>query len=200
MASFHKLTGTLAPLPESDVDTDQIIPARFLKVTTKDGLGKALFADWRYHEDGSEKAGFVLNRPEYAGATLLLAGANFGCGSSREHAPWALVSYGFRAVIAPSFADIFANNSLKNGLLPIVATPLFCERVLAAVTQDPSFKLTIDLEAQLTIAGPLGDEPFTIDGFARRCLLDGVDELGYLLAHAQRIDAYESAHATPQQP
>jgi len=193
MASFQTLTGTVAPLPENDVDTDQIIPARFLKVTTKDGLGRALFADWRYDESGAEKAGFVLNRPAHRGASILLAGANFGCGSSREHAPWALVSYGFRAVVAPSFADIFKNNSLKNGLLPVVASPAFCERLLAAVTRDPAFVVTVDLEAQTVSAGALGDETFTVDAFARRCLLDGVDELGYLLAQGSRIDAYEAS-------
>ena len=197
MASFHTHTGRVAPLPESDVDTDQIIPARFLKVTTKDGLGKALFADWRYDESGAEKPGFVLNRPECAGASILLAGANFGCGSSREHAPWALVSYGFRVVIAPSFADIFKNNALKNGLLPVAVTPAFCERLLAAVALHPSRELTVDLEAQRVYAGALGDESFAVDSFARRCLLDGVDELGYLLAQAPHIDAYEAARANP---
>src|SRR5258706_16265023 len=135
MATFHTHTGRIAPLPQSDVDTDQIIPARYLKVTTKDGLGKALFADWRYDEGGAPRAGFVLNRPEHAGASVLLAGANFGCGSSREHAPWALASYGFRAVIAPSFADIFQNNALKNGPLPVAGAPAFCERFLPTGTR-----------------------------------------------------------------
>ncbi len=195
MASFTTLTGSVAPLPVADVDTDQIIPARFLKVTTKDGLGKALFADWRYEENGAEKPDFVLNRAQHRAASILLAGANFGCGSSREHAPWALVSYGIRAVIAPSFADIFKNNALKNGLLPVAVSPAFCERLLAVVTRDPSFNVTVDLETQKVSAGALGDESFTVDGFARRCLLDGVDELGYLLAQAPAIEAFESARA-----
>jgi 3-isopropylmalate/(R)-2-methylmalate dehydratase small subunit len=175
-------------LPRENVDTDQIIPGRFLKVTDKQGLGKALFSDWRYDADGKPRVDFVLNRPEAQGCTILVAGDNFGCGSSREHAPWALVDYGFRAVISTRVADIFKNNALKNGLLPIVLEPAAVAKLLAA----PGAKVTIDLEAQ-SVALPDGAKAsFAIDGFSRYCLMNGVDELGFLLSQEEAIAKFES--------
>jgi 3-isopropylmalate/(R)-2-methylmalate dehydratase small subunit len=194
VASFQSITSTLAPLTAQDVDTDQIIPARFLKVTSRDGLGSALFADWRYDSNGEPRRDFVLNDPAYAGAQILLAGANFGCGSSREHAPWALVGFGFRAIIAPSFADIFRNNALKNGLLPVALPAAVCEDLVSRVARDPRLRATVDLEAQeVRVEGEGRGHAFAVDPFARRCLLDGVDEMGYLLSHAREIDAFERA-------
>ena len=176
-------------LPVENVDTDQIIPARFLKATSKVGLGTKLFADWRFAADGQPKADFVLNQPAAAGAAVLIAGDNFGCGSSREHAPWALVDYGFRAVVSTSIADIFRNNSLKNGLLPVVVSPAFHQKLLAS----PGATVSVDLESQ-TISGPDGtSEKFPVDSFARYCLLNGVDELGFLLAQNDAISAFEAA-------
>ncbi len=177
-------------LPRENVDTDQIIPARFLKVTDKKGLGKVLFTDWRYQADGAPKPDFVLNRPEAQGCRILVAGDNFGCGSSREHAPWALVDYGFQAVISTRIADIFRNNALKNGLLPIVLDADSVQKLLAA----PGAKVRIDLEAQ-TVALPDGTAAsFPIDGFSKYCLLNGVDELGFLLGQEASIGAYEATH------
>jgi 3-isopropylmalate/(R)-2-methylmalate dehydratase small subunit len=177
-------------LPQENVDTDQIIPARFLKVTDKKGLGKALFSDWRYGPDGAPKPDFVLNRPEAQGARVLVAGDNFGCGSSREHAPWALVDHGFQAVISTRIADIFRNNALKNGLLPIVVDPASHAKLLAA----PGATVRIDLEAR-TLTLPDGSKlEFPVDDFSRYCLLNGVDELGFLLAKQDAIAAYERAH------
>ena len=195
MPVFTRLTARAVALPINDIDTDQIIPARFLKVTDKQGLGKSLFADWRYLPDGSPRPEFALNRPDAAGAQILLAGHNFGCGSSREHAPWALVGFGFRAVVSTSFADIFRNNALKNGLLPVPVDPATHARLLAARAADPSLEITVDLEAQeLTLADGTR-APFPVDPFARSCLLQGVDELGYLLNFEPQIRAYEAAHA-----
>jgi 3-isopropylmalate/(R)-2-methylmalate dehydratase small subunit len=174
-------------LPNENVDTDQIIPARFLKTTEKKGLGKALFSDWRYGPDGAPRPDFVLNRPEAQGAQVLVAGDNFGCGSSREHAPWALVDYGFRAVISTRVADIFRNNALKNGFVPVVVDPASHAKLLAA----PGATVRIDLEAQ-TLGLPDGSSvKFPIDGFARYCLLNGVDELGFLLSQEEAISAFE---------
>jgi 3-isopropylmalate/(R)-2-methylmalate dehydratase small subunit len=166
-------SGTVV-LPRENVDTDQIIPGRFLKVTDKKGLGKALFSDWRYDADGKPRPDFVLNRPEAQGCTILVAGDNFGCGSSREHAPWALVDYGFRAVISTRVADIFRNNALKNGLLPIVLEPAAVAKLLAA----PGAKVKVDLEAQAVTLPDGSKAAFAIDGFSRYCLMNGVDELG----------------------
>ena len=178
-------------LPIENIDTDQIIPARFLKVTSKVGIGAHLFADWRYDGAGSQKADFVLNRPEAAGAKILVAGDNFGCGSSREHAPWALYDFGFRAVISTSIADIFRNNSLKNGLLPIVVSPALHRRLLDA----PGTQVTISLEDQ-TISLPDGSkETFPIDPFARYCLMNGQDELDFLLAQDADITKFEQSRA-----
>jgi 3-isopropylmalate/(R)-2-methylmalate dehydratase small subunit len=178
-------------LPIDNVDTDQIIPARFLKGTTKNGLGEKLFSDWRYDGQGNRKGDFVLNRAESQGAQVLIAGDNFGCGSSREHAPWALVDYGFRAVISTSIADIFRNNALKNGLLPIVVEPALHARLLA----EPGASVTISLEDQTLTLADGTTATFAVDPFARYCLLNGVDELAFLLSAESDIAAFEANHA-----
>jgi 3-isopropylmalate/(R)-2-methylmalate dehydratase small subunit len=191
MATFTTLTARAVALPVNDIDTDQIIPARFLKTTNKLGLGKSLFADWRYQADGTPRADFVLNQPGAEGAQVLVAGDNFGCGSSREHAPWALTGFGFRAVVSTSFADIFRNNALKNGLLPVAVEAAAYAELLAALQKDPTATVAIDLATQ-TIRLPGGREArFPIDAFSRTCLLEGVDELGYILKHEARIAAHE---------
>jgi 3-isopropylmalate/(R)-2-methylmalate dehydratase small subunit len=196
MAQFTTITSRVVALPVSDIDTDQIIPARFLKVTDKAGLGANLFADWRYAADGSPRPDFVLNRPEHAGAQILLAGDNFGCGSSREHAPWALAGHGFRVVISTSFADIFCNNALKNGVLPIVVDAGTHQDLLDLLEEVPEAELTVDLATQ-AVTLPTGQcVPFPIDAFARTCLLQGTDELGYLLGFENEIAAYER-HVQP---
>lgn len=188
---MKRITGRVAVLPVDNIDTDQIIPARFLKTTDKTGLGANLFADWRYLPDGSPNPEFALNRPEAQGTQVLLAGDNFGSGSSREHAPWALTGWGFQAVIATSFADIFRNNALKNNLLPVIVPPEVHAHMLDLYRRDPAQTVTIDLEAQ-TVTLP-GSEPvtFPIDAFSRACLLNGVDELGYLLALEEQIGQFE---------
>jgi 3-isopropylmalate/(R)-2-methylmalate dehydratase small subunit len=194
MTKFTPLTSKLVPLPHEHVDTDQIIPARFLKVTDKNGLGDNLFADWRYHPDGRHKEDFILNRPEMKGRQVLLVGHNFGCGSSREHAPWALTGYGFRAVISTSFADIFRNNSLKNGLLPIVVDQETHQQLFSLIEEDSHTVIEIDLDSQ-TLTLPDGRQvEFPIDGFSKACLLNGVDEIGYVMSLSDRIEAYESAN------
>ncbi|HUS65210.1 MAG TPA: 3-isopropylmalate dehydratase small subunit [Kofleriaceae bacterium] len=188
-AKFTTLTSYAVLLPRDDIDTDQIIPARFLKVTSKDGLAEHLFSDWRYDDAGRPRADFALNREEGA---VLIAGHNFGCGSSREHAPWALTSYGFRAVVATSFADIFRNNALKNGLVPVEVSKPDHARLVAARQKDAALEVTVDLDAQ-TVSWP-GQAPiqFPVDPFARRCLLDGTDELGYLLSLEPEISRHEA--------
>jgi 3-isopropylmalate/(R)-2-methylmalate dehydratase small subunit len=191
---FRTVTSPVVPLPRPDVDTDQIIPARFLKTVNRAGLGEQLFCDWRYLADGSPNPDFVLNRPEMAGRAVLLAGDNFGCGSSREHAPWALMAWGIRAVVSSSFADIFRNNALKNGLLPIEVPPAALERLFALVEAEPDAALTVDLEAEELRLPDGSAVPFAIDAFARRMILDGTDELGYLLSLENRIAAYEATH------
>jgi 3-isopropylmalate/(R)-2-methylmalate dehydratase small subunit len=191
VAPLTRIVARAVPLPKSDVDTDQIIPARFLKVVDKRGLGRHLFADWRYDAEGRALPDFPLNRPEYGGAEVLLAGDNFGCGSSREHAPWALVDFGFRAVVSTSFADIFHANALKNGLLPVAVDEATHRALLARVEADPATAVTIDLEAQRIEAPGIPPAGFPIDGFSKHCLLYGVDELGYLLALEDRIAAFE---------
>ena len=195
--NFTRFTGTMAPLPIQNVDTDQIIPASYLKVTDRSGLASGLFSRWRYRDgdpEGEPISDFVLNRPEHREARILLAGDNFGCGSSREHAPWALVGYGFRAVISTSFADIFRSNALKNGLLVVPVTEGASASLFDAVAADPATEVTIDLEAR-TLSLPGGAETnFEVDPFARRCLLDGTDQLGYLLNQAPSIQAFEAAH------
>jgi 3-isopropylmalate/(R)-2-methylmalate dehydratase small subunit len=192
MAVFTSQTSRMVPMPVADIDTDQIIPARFLKVTEKTGLGRLLFYDWRYLEGEAPNPDFVLNRPESRGARFLLAGDNFGCGSSREHAPWALVDWGFRAVISTSFADIFHGNALKNGLLPVVVDAATQAELFERVAADPAAEAMIDLETQ-TLALPGGRAvTFPIDGFSRQCLLEGTDELGYLLGREERIAEFEA--------
>ncbi len=191
MVKFTKLTSHAVPLPADNVDTDQIIPARFLKVTEKHGLGDSLFSDWRYNEDGSAKENFVLNQPESRGAQILIAGHNFGSGSSREHAPWALVSWGFRAIISTGFADIFKSNALKNGLLPVQVTPDVHKELMHAVQRDRATKITIDLRTlSVTALGSL-EATFPIDEFSKHCLLEGIDQLGYLLSFDGQITKYE---------
>lgn len=192
---FTTFTSKVIPLPLENVDTDQIVPARFLKVTDKAGLAEALFRDWRFEEDGRLKdPPFVLDRPEMAGRRILLAGDNFGCGSSREHAPWALVAWGIRAVITTSCADIFRNNALKNGLLPIVVGPEEHRHLFELVEREPDVELTVDLEAQQVHLPGDEDLPFDVDPFAKMMLLAGTDELGYLLAKEAEIAAWEAAH------
>lgn len=191
MQPIRSFSSRTAVLPFTNIDTDQIIPARFLTTTTKEGLGKQAFADWRYDAAGAPKADFVLNRPEAAGCSILVAGRNFGCGSSREHAPWALLDYGFRAVISTEIADIFRNNSLKNGLLPIVVD----EPTHAWLLANPGASVKVDLQTStLTLPNDVAVE-FPIESFARYCLLNGVDELGFLLQQAAAIARYEQAHA-----
>jgi 3-isopropylmalate/(R)-2-methylmalate dehydratase small subunit len=193
MAQFTKLTSRIVSLPVNDIDTDQIIPARFLKATDKKGMGDNLFADWRYNADGSPKADFVLNKPESAGCQILLAGDNFGCGSSREHAPWALTGFGFRAVISTSFADIFRSNALKNGLLPIIVDEKTHQMLFDLAEEAPRAELTIDLASQ-TLSFMDRATTFPIDPFNKACLLNGVDELGYIQGFEKQIAEYESAH------
>jgi 3-isopropylmalate/(R)-2-methylmalate dehydratase small subunit len=191
MAEFTTITSRVVMVPMSDIDTDQIIPARFLKTTDKKGIGAHLFADWRYNADGSPTPDFVLNRKEARGVQILLAGPNFGCGSSREHAPWALADFGFRAVISTSFADIFRNNALKNGLLPVIVDEATHEVLFGLIEVVPNSELTVDLAAQ-TLSFPKGSVTFPIDPFYKACLLNGVDELGYILGFEREIAAYES--------
>lgn len=190
MAQFTSLTSRVVLLPINDIDTDQIIPAQYLKVTDKNGLANALFSNWRYLPDGSPNPDFALNKPESAGAQILLAGDNFGCGSSREHAPWALTGYGFRAVISTSFADIFRNNALKNGLLPVIVDEPTHQRLFDLVRENPRVELTIDLASQ-TLSYPGGSATFPIDPFNKTCLLNGVDELGYIMGFEKEIAEYE---------
>ena len=192
MKPFTNFESRMAPLPINNVDTDQIIPARFLKTTSKIGLDKQLFNDWRYDAQGNPNPDFILNRPETHGAQVLMAGDNFGCGSSREHAPWALTQFGFRAVISTSFADIFKQNSLKNSLLPIVVAPDVQAELFEAIAKDPGATVKIDLPNQ-TLTTPSGRTvEFPVDGFSKHCLVEGVDELGYILSHEQEIAAFES--------
>jgi 3-isopropylmalate/(R)-2-methylmalate dehydratase small subunit len=191
---FAAFTSALIPLPAENVDTDQIIPARFLKTTEKSGLADALFYDWRYEADGQPRPDFVINRPEMRGRAILLAGRNFGAGSSREHAPWALTSWGIRAILSTSFADIFRSNSLKNGLLPIVIDENTHGALFERFAADPETLVTVDLVTQLVHLPGDQDIPFDIDPFARRMLLDGTDEIGWLLARTEAIEAWEAAH------
>lgn len=195
MEPLKKLTSRVVPLPYENVDTDQIIPARFLKVANKAGLGECLFYDWRYDTDGKPKPDFILNQPHLAGAAILLAANNFGCGSSREHAPWALADFGFRVIISTSFADIFRNNCLKNGILPLVVNKDVHQSLFRIVRESPLAELTVDLETQ-TLLLPDGDAvQFPIDSFAKRCLLEGLDDMGYLLNHSDAIAAYVASHS-----
>ena len=193
---YARFSSAVIPLPAENVDTDQIVPARYLKITDKAGLGEALFHDWRFTADGSlQDPPFILDRPEMAGRRILLAGDNFGCGSSREHAPWALVAWGVRAVITTSCADIFRGNALKNGLLPIVVDPERHQQLFELVAADPGVELAVDLEAQVVHLPGDEDLPFSVDPFSKLLLLRGTDELGYLLDQAPAIDAWEAGHA-----
>jgi 3-isopropylmalate/(R)-2-methylmalate dehydratase small subunit len=195
MQPFTKLTGIAAPLPMVNVDTDKIIPARFLKTIGRTGLGVSLFCEMRYHDDGSERPEFVLNREPYRRAQILIAGDNFGCGSSREHAPWALLDFGIRCVIAPSFADIFYNNSFKNGVLPVVLPQDQVDELMrqAAEFERPVF--TVDLEAQEVYREGSNEHfRFEIDPFRKHCLLNGLDDIGLTLEKGRHIDRFESAH------
>jgi 3-isopropylmalate/(R)-2-methylmalate dehydratase small subunit len=195
MEPIKTFRAQIVALPVSDIDTDQIIPARYLKTIDKAGIGSGLFADWRYNADGSPKPDFVLNRPDVQGAQILVAGDNFGCGSSREHAPWALQGYGFKAVISTSFANIFNNNSLKNGLLPIVVDQETYYQLVSLFEEDPATTVTVDLASQ-TLTLPGGQRvSFPIDPFTKHCLLNGVDQLGFLLGEDAEIAAYEASHA-----
>ncbi len=190
MEPIKKISSKTVVLALDDIDTDQIIPARFLTTTTKEGLGKQLFTDWRYNKDGSPNPEFVLNRPESRGAQVLVAGHNFGCGSSREHAPWALLDYGIRVVVSTEIADIFNNNALKNGLLPVVVDAA----THAWLLEHPGAEVSVDLEST-TITLPDGKSArFPVESFARYCLLNGLDQLGFLTQHAEQIATYESAH------
>ncbi len=192
MTPFTNFESRLMPLPFNNIDTDQIIPARFLKTTSKEGLDKQLFCDWRYDAQGNPKPEFALNQPRWQGAQILLAGDNFGCGSSREHAPWALTQFGFRAVISTSFADIFKQNSLKNSLLPIVVPSDFHADLFAMVEHDPQTRVSIDLAGQ-KLKLPDGREvEFPVDGFSKTCLLEGIDELGYILKRQPQIAEFEA--------
>ncbi|MBK7928433.1 MAG: 3-isopropylmalate dehydratase small subunit [Bryobacterales bacterium] len=192
MAKFTTLTSRMMPMAVDNIDTDQIIPARFLKTISKEGLDKQLFNDWRYDAEGKPKPDFILNAPEWQGVAILLAGDNFGCGSSREHAPWALTQWGFRAIVSTSFADIFKSNALKNGLVPVVVSREVHAKLFALVEKDPQAQVTIDLASQ-TVALPDGTKvEFPVDGFSKHCLLEGVDELGYILKQMPAIEAYEA--------
>ena len=196
MEAFDTLNSNVVAIRTNDIDTDQIIPAQYLKVTSKDGLVEGLFSSWRYLPGTKEpNLEFALNKPESAGAKVLLAGDNFGCGSSREHAPWALMGWGFRAVVSTSFADIFRNNSLKNGLLPVVVDKATHDQLFSLVEEAPETVIDIDLEAQ-TLTLPDGRQiEFPIDDFSKQCMLKGVDQLGYLLNLDREIGEYEQAMA-----
>ena len=207
MEKFVRREGLVAPLDRANVDTDAIIPKQFLKSIERTGFGPNLFDEWRYLDHGEPgmdhtkrplNPDFVLNQPRYRGATVLLARENFGCGSSREHAPWALLQYGFQAVIAPSFADIFYNNSLKNGLLLIKLDPKVVDRLFREVESAPGYRVAIDLEAQ-AITTPGGESfSFDIDPFTKHCLLNGLDEIGLTMQHADKIRAFEAQHRSRQ--
>ncbi len=188
---FTTLESTAVPLPIENVDTDQIIPARFLKATTREGFGENLFRDWRYDKQGNPVPGFVLNNPEYQGS-ILIAGKNFGSGSSREHAAWAIHDYGFKAVVSSFFADIFKNNALNNGLLPVQVTESFLERIMERVTEDPGSLLRIDLPAQTISLVKTGEhESFEINPYKKECLLNGYDDIDYLLSIKEKIAQFE---------
>ncbi len=196
MKKFIPFSSRMVVLPVSNIDTDQIIPASFLKVTDKLGLGENLFYNWRYLQDGSLNPDFVLNKPESKGASILLAGQNFGSGSSREHAPWALMGYGFQVIVAPSFADIFRNNALKNGLLPAAVSEEDFHTLLAKAEANPDLYVEVDLQTQ-ALKLPSGETiSFPIDEFSKTCLLNGMDELDYLLSKEEEIKAYETAAAS----
>ena len=188
---FTSFTSRVIPLPFDNIDTDQIIPARFLKTISKEGLDKQLFNDWRYDAEGNPRPDFIINQPQAKGAEILLAGDNFGCGSSREHAPWALTQFGFRAVISTSFADIFKGNALKNSLLPIVVPREIHGELFRAVENDPQYTVTVKLAEQKLVLPDGRSVEFPVDAFSKHCLLEGIDELGYIQQHEAEIAAYE---------
>jgi 3-isopropylmalate/(R)-2-methylmalate dehydratase small subunit len=194
MQPFTKHTGLVAPLDRVNVDTDQIVPKQFLKALTREGFGRTLFYDWRYLPGEKPNPDFVLNWPRYRGASILLTRANFGCGSSREHAPWALLDYGFRAIIAPSYADIFYNNCFKNGILPVVLPDAHVDELFRRTQQREGYRLTVDLE-NLTVSDDSGwQQPFQVDAFRRECLLNGWDDIGLTLRFEEQIAEYERRH------
>lgn len=194
MEKFQTITSTVVPLPIENVDTDQIIPARFLKATTREGFGDNLFADWRYDKSGNKIDSFVLNSPVYSGQ-ILVAGKNFGSGSSREHAAWAITGYGFKVVVSSFFADIFKNNSLNNGLLPVVVSPEFLAKIFSCVNSDPKTALTVDLENQTITNNVTGkSEDFDINVYKKECLLKGLDDIDYLIENKSKIEDYENSH------
>jgi 3-isopropylmalate/(R)-2-methylmalate dehydratase small subunit len=198
MQPFTTLRGVAAPFPMSNVDTDMIIPKQFLKTITRDGLGKALFYDLRTHPDGSENPDFILLKPQYRGAKILVTGANFGCGSSREHAPWALLDFGIRCIIAPSFADIFYNNCFKNGILPIALPQAEVDKLMDDAMRGANAIVSVDLEKQ-EVRGPDGGViKFDIDPFRKQCLLNGWDDIGLTLRHQQKISDFEEKHRLSQ--
>ncbi len=198
MRPFTTLTGVAAPLPKANVDTDQIIPARFLKAITRSGFGKNLFANFRYREDGSENPDFVLNQEPYRKAEILIAFENFGCGSSREHAPWALLDFGIRCVIAPDFADIFHNNCFKNGILPVRLPREICETLMEDARLGANSRIAVDLERQVVVR-PNGEEiPFTVDPLRRHLLLNGLDDIGQTMQHVKAIDGFEAKQRAAQ--
>ena len=194
MEPIKIITGRAVVMPKENIDTDQIIPARFLKGTDKNGLGDYLFYDWRYDAQGNPKSEFILNQQQGREAKILIAGDNFGCGSSREHAPWSLVSYGFTAVISTSFADIFRNNALKNSLIPIVVPAEIHIRLIQSVTEKPEAEWVVDLEKQTVLAPDMEPVTFPLEPFSKNCLLSGVDEMGYILKKEGEINRYEMTH------
>ena len=198
MEKFKTVTGVAAPLPMINVDTDKIIPKQFLKTIKRTGLGKSLFFEMRYDDDGNENPDFVLNKPAYRKASILVAGDNFGCGSSREHAPWALLDFGIRCVISTSFADIFYNNCFKNGILPIKLSPEDVDKLMDDAERGANATVTIDLENQI-ITGPDGGSiEFDLDPFRKRCLMEGLDDVGQTLEKAEKIDAFEESRKLSQ--
>ncbi len=191
MEKFKQITSTCVPLPIQNVDTDQIIPARFLKATTREGFGDNLFADWRYNKDGTPKIEFVLNDPTYSGE-VLVAGKNFGSGSSREHAAWALDGYGFKVIISSFFADIFQNNALNNGILPIVVSESFLQDLFKAIDRNPATTVTVDLVNQTVVNNDSGEsQSFDISPYKKKCLMEGLDDIDFLLSNKDKIEAYE---------
>lgn len=200
MEKFTLLQSTAVPLPIEDIDTDQIIPARFLKATTREGFGDNLFRDWRYHPDGSQKSAFILNNPIYKGA-ILVAGRNFGCGSSREHAAWAIADYGFKAVVSSFFADIFKGNALNNGLLPVTVSDGFLNKIFEAIENDPNAGLEINLEKQsISISNSSEVEYFEMDPYKKICLLNGYDDIDFLLSQKAIISTFEENNRYPFNP
>jgi 3-isopropylmalate/(R)-2-methylmalate dehydratase small subunit len=191
MHPFTKHTGMVAPMDRVNVDTDQMVPKQFLKLLTREGYGRVLFYDWRYLPGEKPNPEFILNKPRYKGASVLLGRANFGCGSSREHAPWAILDYGFRAILAPSYADIFYNNSFKNGLLPVTLTDEQMDELFKRTEQNEGYRVTVDLEQQLVTDDKGLRYSFTVDPFRRECLLKGLDDIGLTLVHEPEISVYE---------